>query len=75
MEDWRQPRKETPLSPAEIQRIARAPFPSIGHYGGASWGGAMPLPDDTTPRNEYDAWRALRSQHSLPRRNDEESGE
>ena len=68
------PKKETPLTIEQIRKIARAPI-IISHSGGCSWGGAMPLPDDTTPRNEYDAWRALRSQHQLPRRSDEESGE
>jgi hypothetical protein len=67
-------RKETPLTIEQIRKIARAPIPIFHNhiYRGKTWGGAMPLPDDTTPRNEYDAWRALRSQHQLPRRSDEE---
>ena len=71
------PKKETPLTIEQIRKIARAPIPIFHNhiYRGKTWGGAMPLPDDTTPRHEYDAWRQLRSQHHLPTRNDEESGE
>jgi len=64
-------RKEKPLTIEEVKRIARAPI-LVNHYGGRSWGGAMPLPDDTTTRFEYDAWRHLHNQHRLPKRSDEE---
>ena len=70
MKLFRRSRKEIPLTIEEIRKIARAPI-IITHSGGASWGGAMPLPDDTTPRHEYDAWRHLHNQHQLPKRSDE----